>query len=916
MIPQQLPVSMSPNNTGNSKRRNGGGSAFNAVVTNTNSSPPPAGEAPSTLPPIVLKCPECSFMCVSNNQMCRHIFMTYHCMVKCAECDMRLLIWTYCPGVVKMLHRAKKDGLMSLITSIETPEKHASRTHHHGTKGVVWTKEDFIAPGTPEDYGLTSLVRCGSVPTFVGSKFQCPVCSRIISTWTQMTKHLDATNHSLARCAQCDLPLKCYGTNQPPKHERLTGHRGIVGYFRVKEDYVYSDEAGQRTGKHFQVACPDCGVTYFHTALLAHHMLQADHAVELARTAPPPQCAECPFTGSVAELEAHQKESSHHGWVPDTTSDLAQRCSQALFGSSEVGDRLGARKERIVPAGSKVMYQCPECVAIFSSWTKMEKHIFYTKHSLPKCAQCGVYLRPRGWNSPEDHTAITGHQGLAGEVRKKFEYEVTVDINDVELQELIDDPAGLPPKVTESQDETQLVFQCPVESCLHVCLSWVLLEKHFSEVRHGLVQCCACGQDVAPWKPNFAEEHRGLTGHDFEPSAEDPPRTTLEEYQVTITDEELLTYYGDRFKRCGECQQVLDANMMLSHMGSRRCQKNQDRRRQRQQVLEKVEQANSSATPKPMQPPALQPHMDLRPPPAPIGLNAMVMASQGGGMLAPGPVVPGADITGTFLSYLRLPVLSVPQQHDSLLTYASKNPTASQELLTAIQNYVQYSGDVPACALRALWVIEPLSRIMVSSFLQQAKSIVMAYYHVLPWTTRLSECISCIVNVSRMFDPVADRITIGVLQQYLNSKFVGNGQPQQQQQQQQQPHHHLVTQQQPAPTMMAAINPQAHLLSSLAVHGGQGSMGMGIGMPVGSFGIGAINPMMNMNVGVGGGMGMGIGGFQVPANGGFQVPSGGTFQLPGGFPMGATAMYPSQQNQIQQNGPHPIQQQYAFMPMP
>eukprot|EP00760_Papus_ankaliazontas_P039738 PhM_4_TR9769/c4_g1_i2/m.46162 len=550
-----------------------------AVATTTGGRParPPH---PSALPPIVLKCPECDFMCTSNNQMCRHIFMTYHCLAKCAECDMRLLIWTYCPGVVKMMHRAKKDGLISVVTSIETPEKHASRTHHKGTSGTVWTKEQFQVEGTPSDFGLTALPRCGSMPTYVGQKFQCPVCSRVISTWTQMTKHLDATNHSLARCARCDLPLKCYGTNQPSKHERLTKHRGIVGYFRVKEDYLYIENGAERPGKLFQVACPDCGVSFFHTAFLAQHMISAGHSVEIARETPLPRCNECDHECTVEEMEAHHRAELHHGLKPDIVSVLATTCKQSPNVTEEAV--VGKSRERAVPSGTKVMYQCPECVAIFSSWTKMEKHIFYTKHSLPKCAQCGVYLRPRGWNSPEDHTAITGHQGLIGEVKKKFEYEVTVDINDAELLELIDDPNGLPPKMTNegTDGDAHLVFQCPVETCLHVCLSWVLLEKHFNEEHHGYVNCEQCGEEIAPWRPDAIETHRVQLGHEFVASEENPLKIQLEEYQVTITDQELLTYYGDKFKRCTECGQVLDANMLLAHMGGRRCNKNQERQRQ------------------------------------------------------------------------------------------------------------------------------------------------------------------------------------------------------------------------------------------------------------------------------------------------------------------------------------------------
>jgi hypothetical protein len=448
------------------------------------------------------------------------------------------------------------------------------------------------------------------------------------------------------------------------------------------------------------------------------------------------------------------------------------------------------------------MYQCPECVAIFSSWTKMEKHIFYSKHSLPKCSQCGVYLRPRGWNSPEDHTAITGHQGLIGEVRKKFEYEVTVDTTDAELVELIDDPSGLPPKIAHdgAEGDAHLVFQCPVESCLHVCLSWVLLEKHFMDTRHGILQCAVCKEDVTPWKPHFADSHKGATGHEFKETPGSIIKTALEDYQVTITDTELLTYYGDKFKRCAECSQVMDANMMLAHMGSRRCQKNQERHRHDKNTPQKGsgERGNGGgnegstntqqhvALPQPMtqqQTPMVQAnhlHQQQQPgiamlrvsAPTPIGVNSMSTSLNFVNLGQVGPTAPpSADFTNNFaynfISYLRLPPNTT---HEPALQLAMENPSRVGDVVTALHSFIQCSGDVGSSSLRVFWLLEPLARVMDPSLLPHVKSIIGLYYQMLPWATRFFECVQCIIHVSRVFDPQADRVTIMMLQQFLNER--------------------------------------------------------------------------------------------------------------------------------------------------
>jgi predicted RNA-binding Zn-ribbon protein involved in translation (DUF1610 family) len=536
----------------------------------SSSAPPPSMSGLTAAPPPpskVLKCLDCDFACLSNNQMCRHVFQTCHTLVTCSQCNVRLVSWGFSPGVKKLFDKARKDGVLLEDFTIETAEKHFDATQHQNNN--VPAKENFVVQGPPEAFGLQpAAARQDPLQDTSSTRFRCPDCANVISTWTQMTRHLDATKHSLARCADCGLTLKCYGPAQPQRHEKMTGHRGVIGVFRQKGDYAIHPVSGGQGGRYTscskwqtpQFRC-FCGVSFLHPLYLASHL------VSIHATAPFPHatCLECGTEGSIDDMVAHMHSNDGHNEfdTPDLHADdylIAATGGCIVHDPSAVSDVLPpATGKEVSPY--RILYQCPDCLIVVTSWCRLEEHLMATKHGLCFCVTCDRYLQPRGGS--ESHTAITGHANVVREHLSRRDYEVLVNIEDASLASSIE-PTDMN---VAAQASAQTVYQCPMPNCLAVFPTIARLEDHFLCTRHGTVSCPECFADVT------VLDIGGVAGHEHPLEAPEYLQhvTCTDDMLVTATTEQLVVNFSEEFELCTSCHRAIPRTDMARHIKSAQC---------------------------------------------------------------------------------------------------------------------------------------------------------------------------------------------------------------------------------------------------------------------------------------------------------------------------------------------------------
>lgn len=528
----------------------------------------------------VLKCPECAFMCLSNNQMCRHIFMTCHTLVPCAQCNTRLVCWGFAPGVKKLFEKGRRDNILLEEVRLETAEKHFDSTQHQNFD--IPSKDSFLLPGPPEAYGLQpAATKADPSLDPTAMKFRCPDCANVISTWTQMTRHLDATRHSLARCAECQLTLKCYGPAQPQRHEKMTGHRGMIGIFRQKADYSTNVHPRRRCFNP-QYRCV-CGISYLHPLHLADHLTTVHKITPFNEVT----CQECGVEGDVVTMLAHMAQNELHveydingleeedfvvrlpghlvedpaagataAVVAGSSSTTSGTTPTALLGNQPLSTAVNGAESTY-----RILYQCPDCCFIFTSWVRMEEHLLKARHGIAFCLECRRHLRPC---VRDDHMMLTGHKNIAGQHMTRREYEVLVNLDDPDYKSMMD----VPEANDENMSTTRLVYQCPVPSCLCAFATLSRLEEHMQFSRHGSVVCPECMMEISV-----------LDHHEFHHHQHPLPAipsylariTSDDDFVVCATEAELQTHFPHEFERCGCCNKSIHKNVMEWHKSSTLC---------------------------------------------------------------------------------------------------------------------------------------------------------------------------------------------------------------------------------------------------------------------------------------------------------------------------------------------------------
>lgn len=527
--------------------------------------------APQQAPIQVLKCPDCNFACTSNNQMCRHVYQTCHTLVTCTQCNVRLVCWGFAPGVKKLFDKGRKDGVLLEDFVLDTAEKHFETTQHSNSH--VLSKDSFIVPGPPEAYGLLpSQPRQDPTLDPAAVRFRCPDCANVISTWTQMTRHLDATKHSLACCAECGVALKCYGPAQPQRHEKMTGHRGILGTFRQKGDYAmhphwdgyYTTNSRWQTP---QYRC-FCGISFLHSLHLAEHLVKAHEAPSFGTCS----CQECGMEGTVAEMLIHMAQNETHNEIdiPELHAEcylhtgtcgrypnehVASNIVQGADGTSQPSTTDG----NAAASNYRILYQCPDCLVICTSWVRLEEHLIRLKHGLSFCVQCDRFLRPRGRS--ENHTATSGHKNIVGEHMSRRDYEVLVNMDDPALVRSIE------PEHFNDPVRTRVVFQCPVPDCRRVYPALSQLNDHLVATRHATMNCPECFALVS------ALDDGGFKGHAHPMEVPDYLEhiTSHEDLVVLATDDQLISVFGSEYSKCDNCNRAVPTVDLERHTKGSQC---------------------------------------------------------------------------------------------------------------------------------------------------------------------------------------------------------------------------------------------------------------------------------------------------------------------------------------------------------
>ncbi|RNF26841.1 uncharacterized protein Tco025E_00923 [Trypanosoma conorhini] len=345
---------------------------------------------------------------------------------------------------------------------------------------------------------------------------RCPECLNGFSTWSRLTAHLNASAHFSARCVTCGEQLRCYGPTHPYRHEAATGHVGFFGTFYTRSDYRLDHPP---VFTHPQYRCV-CRVTFLCPLQLALH-LRMEHAV----TAIPDVavCRTCNMHGSLAELAAH-------------------RLKRLLLKEDDVIEVPGfspapylVRWPKIPPWTVQkkpyaVLYQCPICVSVFTSWAAMENHI-------EKNCVCQCMLDPIGARSGNTSHAAGAHRF------SPEEFEVLLDTSEPEMLSLLQGASQRQVGDSAQEEDLVLVFQCPVETCSRLFLTHGELQEHMEEQAHFPsapgAEAEGATQDGLSWKCN------------------------LSDYEVMCSARRLVEEFG--LSRCPHCCRVLSHGMETHH---------------------------------------------------------------------------------------------------------------------------------------------------------------------------------------------------------------------------------------------------------------------------------------------------------------------------------------------------------------
>jgi len=352
--------------------------------------------------------------------------------------------------------------------------------------------------------------------------YVCPVCMFTATAWDAMEKHRGESGHTQAKCEKC----------------------------------------GGHDGEHTVPQCPggfDAPVWAPEDFLLPRAEFQAPSIKQW----PSPRFPGMFFT-SVASLTAHTQS---HGLAVTSLAGAPAPMPRAL--SFLPRRHLAGFDKGLAPwtpgqpkRNGRLLYQCPDCRYLFSSWSQWEHHVRVTKHSQPFCCDCGKIVGKFATDTM-NHTVQTGHTRVVGRQPSKESHLRLVDANIARYEALIDNPDA---QAKSPGDVTRYIHQCPMESCSKVFADEVGFDAHIATTGHGVTRCSVCNTDVGP---------RDVASHPHAipdlPADLWPLRDPSESIVVEASEAMLLAYFPDEMSRCPECTLVVFSSELDAHVGSDVC---------------------------------------------------------------------------------------------------------------------------------------------------------------------------------------------------------------------------------------------------------------------------------------------------------------------------------------------------------
>lgn len=408
------------------------------------------------------------------------------------------------------------DPLISIINhaivALATPPHGASGLDNAAASGGTAPQLDVMAAFAC----LTAATTMRVLPTD-GAVYGCPVCLFTSKDWCEFEAHRRRTHHARVACLACG--------GQDGRHTDKFCTAGFNGALWAKEDFVVP-RAEFTPPCIPQYHCTFCAAVFSSAAVAAGHA-RLMHGERAARPRQLPRLPRRHFSRydpGVARRQAHEPK------------------------------RVG-----------RLLYQCPECLFIFSSWSQWEHHVRVTKHSQPYCVDCskilGKFLTEGG-----GHTELTGHLRIVGEQPTKETHLRLIDSANSRYRGCIDTPEAQ--SAFNPGDVMQIVLQCPVSECTKIFPTAEAFAEHVAETRHGVTMCSLCATEVRPIDHEIADHPHAIPELSHELwFLRDP----TESCAVEIRESAMLAYYAPQVVRCGACSKVIFRELMNAHRGSDEC---------------------------------------------------------------------------------------------------------------------------------------------------------------------------------------------------------------------------------------------------------------------------------------------------------------------------------------------------------
>lgn len=518
-----------------------------------------AGSESGSRPRPPFRCMECLNPCDTWTKATKHMDKSGHTLPYCVQCTTRLR----CFGP-------------------QRPMKHEENTGHRGYYGIFYTRQDYMSasqePRTAYNYG-------NSYTGLSTLQYKC-VCGISFLHPVHLAEHLRRVHHvecilDEAVCRHCGLHTSLANMMehlQNPCWEVPKPAPNTESSFTVTETSASSpmlstvrsptltspksppeplQEADEAAGAEAEIENPDAAAT---------------HLIEVVGFSGAPFLQWRPILPPMSEEDVRLMDEAYvmSGNIERYNTGDAKSAAglQLVVPGPGTGQTDASRKPSYV-----VLYQCRECLFIFSTWEKMVNHIQFTGHCSTYCCECNMDLPQllshqttyEGNSAPRSsghHVSFAGgpptpvrsttlsdhlkhlceHGDIIGFPTSPSSLEVLVDVGAACYSGSLD---PLPEVFTG--DKVVMAYQCPGEKagCIKVFLNYGSLIEHLKATGHGMVPT----PDGAT--SSGAAAHRLTSCY------------PMVAYRAKFTTEQLCCLFG--FEMCSHCFSAVPAEELELH---------------------------------------------------------------------------------------------------------------------------------------------------------------------------------------------------------------------------------------------------------------------------------------------------------------------------------------------------------------